>query len=745
MHLRRPARPARRAPVTPCHDEQETHQLGGRRGLDRAAELLEGRAVDAREQAAVAPFGLLRSDARAEAAAEDGAVELEAREGEVDVARSERERRGELAGERGARENKPSAHRRGDRFVGLDGARPARFGDVGLGATDRPRGLHRRASLGGEPERDARAVAARHDAPPGAPTLNQLLEERAEAPTFGDRLGQADDVEQKVMELVGVARIRLGLGDDAADRLFVEASDAIDDLGREPATNRHRAGAALLERRVVEERVRVGVEDLVREHARLGRLARVHRDGAGADRLDDGEGSFGVHPLDQAVAERLLDERMIRDLDLGADAVVVLTALLIGENGGEEIVGAHPEQRRRDLLAAGEAEERERARRVPAEARPEDRRLQRRLLEDLDEAFGSQELGHGVERKRVLGPEREEHAVVGRRGLELEVEVPTEPLAHEQAEGAVDPCAEGRVDDELHPARLVEEALGHNPRRRRHRAEGAARGLHVAQRELGAGPLERAVLDEPGDRRLLAFGVELGEDLFAQGGELAGELGRSRGTFAEPERHVRRLPVGVLDPDLAGLDALDAPGVVAEQEDVAGVRLDRVVLVERADLGRVGQQQDVVVGVVGDGAARGERGEARAAAALDGAVDAIAVEQRAGATAAGSDALGQHDDELVEGGALELLVRRSAAHEVEELVLAEGLGGAGGDHLLGEDVAGRVAELHRVEQAVARGADDRRALEELVARPREEAALRRRADRVAGAADPLHRRADGAR
>ena len=50
----------------------------------------------------------------------------------------------------------------------------------------------------------------------------------------------------------------------------------------------------------------------------------------------------------------------------------------------------------------------------------------------------------------------------------------------------------------------------------------------------------------------------------------------------------------------AGLDAQDLPGRVAELEDVAAVRLDREVLVERADERAVGLEEHLVVGGVGN-------------------------------------------------------------------------------------------------------------------------------------------------
>ena len=62
--------------------------------------------------------------------------------------------------------------------------------------------------------------------------------------------------------------------------------------------------------------------------------------------------------------------------------------------------------------------------------------------------------------KLCCSPEREQNAVVRRGGLELEVEAPAEALAKREAPGAVDAASERRVQDELHAARLVEEALG---------------------------------------------------------------------------------------------------------------------------------------------------------------------------------------------------------------------------------------------------------------------------------------------
>ena len=59
----------------------------------------------------------------------------------------------------------------------------------------------------------------------------------------------------------------------------------------------------------------------------------------------------------------------------------------------------------------------------------------------------------------LLG-QRDVQAVVGGRGLQFEIEAAAEALAQRQSPGFVDAPAERRVDDQLHAAAFVEEALG---------------------------------------------------------------------------------------------------------------------------------------------------------------------------------------------------------------------------------------------------------------------------------------------
>ena len=76
--------------------------------------------------------------------------------------------------------------------------------------------------------------------------------------------------------------------------------------------------------------------------------------------------------------------------------------------------------------------------------------------------------------KECCSLERDDDAVVGGGGLQLEVERAAEALAQRQAPGAIDARAERRVQDQLHAAGFVEEALGDHGCVRWH---GAQRGL----------------------------------------------------------------------------------------------------------------------------------------------------------------------------------------------------------------------------------------------------------------------------
>src|SRR5690606_7688008 len=141
--------------------------------------------------------------------------------------------------------------------------------------------------------------------------------------------------------------------------------------------------------------------------------------------------------------------------------------------------------------------------------------------------------------------------------LQLEVEAAAEALSERETPGLVETRAVRRMHDEMAVARLVEEALEHDPLGRRQRAERRLRGREIVDElRRGIGRKADAALERA--RRLLgALGLERDVDPGAQRGHGRGQLVAAAGRLAEPERDARRLAVRVLDVHLARLDLAD--------------------------------------------------------------------------------------------------------------------------------------------------------------------------------------------
>ena len=200
----------------------------------------------------------------------------------------------------------------------------------------------------------------------------------------------------------------------------------------------------------------------------------MEADLAGLDALEHVDQAVDVHRLVQAVVDGLADERVVGDLERAGE--VLLAADLGREDGGEQVVGAHALDRRRHLAGAGAGGARRgRGRRSSASA-PGTRARRASPGDGLLGVCGCHVVEDLLEREAVLRPEREDDRVVAGGGLQLEVEADAEALAQGEAPGAVDAGAEGGVDDELHAAGLVEEALEDDVLLGGDEAEGVALG-----------------------------------------------------------------------------------------------------------------------------------------------------------------------------------------------------------------------------------------------------------------------------
>ena len=171
------------------------------------------------------------------------------------------------------------------------------------------------------------------------------------------------------------------------------------------------------------------------------------------------------------------------------------------------------------------------------------------------------------------------------------------------------PC--GRVHDELHPARLVEEPLEHelrlasaSHRARRGRRRGSRRSSPPRPRRSPP-PRRRTAARRRGRRPRAARRRRDAAPTPRSTARRCAPAPRRARTGSWAARRRRHAPAR------SRLDLADLPRVRAEQEHVARHRLDGQVLVDGADERVVGLGHHAVVAGLGDGATRGERGDAR--------------------------------------------------------------------------------------------------------------------------------------
>ena len=299
--------------------------------------------------------------------------------------------------------------------------------------------------------------------PSCAPSRDQHIEQSGNDLLFEQETGR----EQRVVQLVGIARIGTLFVSHPLDGRLVQHGVSV-----AGAAGLHRVRSPLFQRRVIEECVRPSVQDFVRERRGLRCIACHALDLAVVNALQDPGQPFEVHRFLQAVAHRLLNQGMLRDLAIAGD--VLEARHCVGEDRSHQIVGHRSLQRRGNFAPSAIARDGQGNRGVPPPAGLKNRRVEERLHQHVARGGGMEIAEHVRERKRMLRREREQHCILGRRCLELEIELPAEALSQRQPPRLVDPASERRVEDELHPAGLVEKTLDHQRLLRRDDAEGGA-------------------------------------------------------------------------------------------------------------------------------------------------------------------------------------------------------------------------------------------------------------------------------
>ena len=390
---------------------------------------------------------------------------------------------------------------------------------------------------------------------------------------------------------------------------------------------------------------------------------------------------------------------------------------LVGKYAGDQVFGTHARELRCNFLAAFEAGQRQRHAGNPAPAGEEHRRIEQCLGQHLGNPGGIEVARDLAQLEAVRRGQRQNDAVLGRRRLQLEIELAAKPLAQGQAPGAIDAAAVRRVDHELHAAGFIEEALQHDRLPRRQAPERGLRGAEVLDElrgrlvghaELGHQPKPRCAA-----RRIVA---EPRCYLGAKARHGDRELVAASRRLAEPEGDGRRRALRVLDAHQAALDAQDAVGRIAQLEDIAGQAFHSKVLVHRPDDDALRLEKDLEVGVVGDGAARGQRREPGAPTTAEHPVDGIAMEKRAAPASPRRKAVGEHRHNGIELGLRERAIRPSTAAHGIELLLAPLAACDLGNDLLGQDVEGMLRDRQPVELAAPGAVEQACAFHQVVAR-----------------------------
>src|SRR5438309_2519291 len=143
---------------------------------------------------------------------------------------------------------------------------------------------------------------------------------------------------------------------------------------------------------------------------------------------------------------------MIRNFSVAHD--VFQTSELIRENCRQKIFRLHALQWRGNFCAATKPRHRQGARRIPTPANSKHRRVEQSLNEQITHRFGIQITKNLLKRKRMLCAKRNHDRVICSCRLELEIERTTKTFSQSEAPCAIDPIAEWRVKNKLHPARF---------------------------------------------------------------------------------------------------------------------------------------------------------------------------------------------------------------------------------------------------------------------------------------------------
>ena len=195
----------------------------------------------------------------------------------------------------------------------------------------------------------------------------------------------------------------------------------------------------------------------------------------------------------------------------------------------------------------------------------------------------------------------------------------------------------------------------------------------------------------------------------------------------------------------ATLNAHDLVRLIAQLKNIAGHTFDGEIFVDRAYHDGFRFQHDVIIGVVGYGAAGRHRAERRAAPAVQHVVHRVAMDVGVAATARCRITVGQHAHDFQEFSMAQIAVGIGATEQRKQFVFVPILQRDFGGDLLREHVERFLGNDQMIEFFAPNCIQQRSTFDQIVAGLRKQTPLGQRADGVAGASHALQKRRDGVR
>ncbi len=500
-------------------------------------------------------------------------------------------------------------------------------------------------------------------------------------------------------------------------------------LAEQVAVQREGLRPALGQRRVALVHVRGHVveQQRGRERRRPRRLHRMHGDLSAGDAAEHVAERRQVEDVRQALAVRLHEDREGAVPGRHGEKVCCPLALLPQGRPG---AGPPPRQQQR-------------TRRVLAEPGCEEGRVRDGRDDEILDLLRIRE-EQVVDPGQVALGEPDGDSVVRPDRLHFGPEAFAQACLQRQRPRRVDPRAERCQEAESPVAQLVAESLHDDPPVRRQRPSGLALVLQVREQVLRREVVQVVLLGQPregGPPSALAP-PDVALELAHEGAQRPSQLDRPPDGVAVPEGklagHTRRRrhehPIG---PDL-----VDPPRRRTQGDHVADAGLVHHLLVELADAparrAGLAHEEDREEAAVRDRAAAGDRDDARVAAALDHAGQAIPGDPglQLGELVRGVGAR-EHREDAFQRLAREVLERRGVTGQVRDLVHRPAVHDGHGHDLLRQHVQ-RVARQRRgLDRPRVHALRDDGALQQIAAVFREDHAFAGRAHLVARPTDPL--------